>query len=411
MNRGTLGIPSGRGLELRSLGDVSQQAARAGVAAYGQQPSWNPTGNLFELSRGPLFDSRNSAYNASPGNLFNWHAAAGKARQGVSNAGICLIGDSTSSGAGLAGATIVGTAFQLQKMSAARGYLSYSYEATWGSHGAQTGAQTFADVETRVVLGSGWANNNGIGGGGYRVDNGAAGTFAFTPTQPFDRVRVWSLVNGTNFGTVSVSVDGGSVGTTTTRTSGISLANDTFTTTLGTHTITLGASGTGSSGRTDLYGVDVWDSTKTGMRVYNMAKGGSKTPDYVVGPFDPRATWAPSLTIVNLTINDSETGAWTNLNTYRDNYQGIINTAKLTGDVLMITGNWTNNTSAGYGRSEPYHEVNYALALANNCTLIDLRHRWPSYTQQQSAGLMTDSLHPSVAGYQDIAQCIFNVIQ
>lgn len=415
-NRGLSGFPAGRGLQLGSLGDVAPSTAGVlDLKKYGEQPTFSPRTAGYRTSRGPRFDPMLSLYNGDASAFVNWHRAVGAARAGAANAVLCVIGDSTSTGRGDdVNKHANSWPMCLDRMMASR-FMPRSYEALWGTHFGDNG-EGLTSYDPRATLGSGWNNAGIMGGGGFQATAGGSGALTFTPELPFDRVRVWSLVNAANFGTLVVKVDGSSVGTTTLRTSGISVATDTFNTTLGTHTITLDGATGGAANRIDIAGIDVWDSTQVGLRTFMHSRGGAKVASYYPVPlFDIRADMAPALTIINLTLNDVETSGETPLGEYRRTYQGIIDTARLTGDVLMMTGNWAGGSSAGYGRSEPLHRAMFEVAEDNGVPLLDLRHRWPSYTKQNAVGSggvpqLGGGLHPFAAGYQDIAAAVYNVI-
>jgi lysophospholipase L1-like esterase len=107
--------------------------------------------------------------------------------------------------------------------------------------------------------------------------------------------------------------------------------------------------------------------------------------------------YAPDLTILSLGINDA--GNSVPSATEVVNLTTIITTAKLSGDVILMT--MPPSLGAPWTTFEPQYVAAYAaLATSTGCGFVDIFTRWGG---TYSAGYMSDSYHPNDAGYTDMA--------
>lgn len=362
--------------------------------------------------------SKSISFSSGPGGLAGLYglstfkAAVLRAKSGSANTPrgkIVVIGDSTSmgAGAGTSGTSNLNGAAQkswpqgLQRFSGSPIYLSAN--SWWATQGYDNAAGiTLTGYDTRLAQGANWTPNLAtLGGKVIRYATGAVNNFSFTPTYAFDTFDVYFLKNNGN-GTCTVNVDGGSsLGTVNTNSGGALVwAKQTFTCAKGIHQINLVPN---NDAQMFFAGIVAYDSTVPGIDVIQTAIYGSVAGSHTtnVNPYDVIPTLkfvAPDLTIIDLTINDSNAG--TALATYQANLQIIITAAKLSGDVLLMVGPPSNTAAATNGTLDTYITVLKNLCAINNCALVDMKDLWGSYTNIQATFPYFDTLHLTTPGYQ-----------
>lgn len=347
--------------------------------------------------------------------LLYWRRAIARTRATTPVRGkMVIIGDSTSMGAGagssgtslLTGAYLKAWPHRLATMSSAPVQLSSN--SWWGTQGYDSAAGiTLSGYDPRLTLGANWAPNLAtLGGKVIRYAPGAVNNFSFTPQAAFDTIVVYFLKNSGN-GSATINVDGGaSLGTITTSNASLVWATQTFTCAKGTHTINIVPN---NDGQMFFGGIVTYDSTVPAIDVIQTAIYGSLAGSHVANTnvYDHMPTLrfiAPDVTIICLTINDSNGG--TPLATYQPNLQTIITNAKLSGDVILMVGPPSNTTQATDGTLDSYISVVKALAATNNCALINLKDRWGSYAATNPVLPYADTLHPGELGYVDEALAV-----
>jgi len=177
-------------------------------------------------------------------------------------------------------------------------------------------------------------------------------------------------------------------------------AKQTFTCTKGIHQINLVPN---NDAQMFFGGIVAYDSTVPAIDVIQTAVYGAVSSTFIPNTniYDQIPTLkfiAPDLTIIDLTINDSNSG--TALATYQANLQTIITAAKVSGDVLLMVGPPSNTVQATNGTLDTYIAVLNTLGSNNRCSLVDLKAQWVSYANIQATFPYLDTLHPMTAGYQ-----------
>jgi len=344
-----------------------------------------------------------------PIGLSTFKAALARVKAATGRGKIVVIGDSTSmgAGAGTSGTTNLNGAAQkswpqgLQRFNSAPNYLSSN--SWWGTQGYDSAAGiTLTGYDTRLAQGANWAPNlASLGGKVIRYAPGAVNNFSFTPTYAFDTIVVYMLKNNLN-GTCTINVDGGaSLGTINTNSGGALVwATQTFTVSKAIHQINLVPN---NDAQMFFGGILCYDSTVPAIDVIQTAVYGSLasvfTPNVNVYDQIPTLKFiAPDLTIIDLTINDSNAG--TALATYQANLQTIITAAKVSGDVLLMVGPPSNTAAATNGTLDTYIAVLRTLCATNTCSLVDMKLNWISYANIQATFPYFDTLHPTTPGYQ-----------
>lgn len=344
-----------------------------------------------------------------------WRRAVARVRDGSGRGRLLVIGDSTSmgAGAGSGGTTNLNGAFAKSWLSALakipNPFVPFSLNSFVGNQGTLVAYSTY---DPRVSVGTGWTN---VGAGGtlgaqlWSFATGAVGVLGFTPTSQIDTI-VPFYVRQAAQGTIAVSVDSGASLGTITCTGASALLSASYTVTKGTHTIKLTAN---NDGGCYVSGVLAYDSTVPGIDIIPGAWFGSKAGNFAVTgsvwqPLAAIATYAPDLTLINLTINDSNGG--TALATYITQLQQIITAAQAVGDVMLMIGIPSNTTQATDGTLAGFIAAVNNLALINGCPVLDMSNRWQSYAAINPIFPYFDNLHAGALGYQDEAQAVYDVL-
>jgi hypothetical protein len=364
---------------------------------------------------------------STPVGLATFKAALARVKAGTGRGKIAVIGDSTSMGAGagtsgttnLNGAAIRSWPQGMQRFNSSPNYLASN--SWWGTQGYDGAAGiTLTGYDTRLAQGANWAPNlSTLGGKVIRYAPGAVNNFSFTPTSAFDTIVAYFLKNNGN-GTCTINVDGGSsLGTINTNSGGALVwATQTFTVAKGLHTINLVPN---NDAQMFFGGLLCYDSTVPAIDVMQTAVYGATAATFtpavnVYDPINALKFIAPDLTIIDLTINDSNNG--TALATYQSNLQTIITAAKVSGDVLLMVGPPSNTTQATNGTLDTYIAVLQGLCASNTCSLLNMRALWGSFAKVQSTYPYLDTLHPQSGGYQgppangfvDIGTAVANIL-
>lgn len=388
------------------------QVPGGGGAMVPNAPSPVPAGSSGALT------TANGLYNLNSTNLLNWRKALAKMRAGTGRPKIVVIGDSTSdgSGAGSGGTLNLNGAYP-------KGWVPDMSALMTGNAGVPTGVfQTlwcdqaisaivsYSTYDTRVALGANWSfNTSAMGGSLIKYTNGAVNNLTFTPTIPIDTVIVWYI--NINTTTATVNFDGGaSLGTINFSTSS-TLASQTFSGALATHTINIVP---GNTAAFFLMGITAYNSAAPGVDIIQIGSNGAMAATFggTGGSSwqnsNPLSVLAPDLTIIDLTVNDSN--AVTSLAAYQTSMQNIITAAKATGDVLLVAGPPSNTAQATNGTLAQFIAVNRSLAASNNVPFLDITTRWVSYAVTNPAMPYFDSLHPGAVAYQDYGLAVFEAI-
>jgi lysophospholipase L1-like esterase len=365
--------------------------------------------------------SASGEMNVNAASLPKWRAAVARVRAGTGRGRLLMIGDSTTAGVGagtgtggqqnLIGAYAKTSTRALSALLA--GYMPVSDKSFCGDQIVQGVAPVnYVQYDTRVTAGAGWFSSGSvavIGGSAIRYLTGSASTLSFTPVGPVDHVKIWFIAQGGR-GSFTTNIDGGaSLGTTSTNNATVAMLSATFTFARGQHTINFVA-----LNDFPMYfaAIEAWDSTTPAVDIFQAGYSGSVILGWVQGAaYNPPAflpLFAPDLTIINLTINDSNGG--TSLSSYTTNMQALITACQTTGDVVLMAGAPSNTTQATDGTLDGFIGVLQSLAISNGCALISLKKRWTSWAAANALMPYFDNYHPTAVGYQDAGASIVAAI-
>jgi lysophospholipase L1-like esterase len=184
------------------------------------------------------------------------------------------------------------------------------------------------------------------------------------------------------------------------------MITQTFTTTLGNHTLNL----VWASGETYAAHVIAYNSAAKEISIYNMGWGSSVANDWLgsASPwsaFNYLPTLTPDLTIIDLTINDAAAG--TDIPTYKTALQSLITNVQSTGDIILMSGSPIDPIATGHSLAtqQAYVDAMKAVALSANVPMIDTFSLFGStWAGPNASGWMfSDGVHPDTLGYTQIA--------
>lgn len=362
-----------------------------------------------------------------------WQGAIGKMRNGVRNAKLLILGDSTGVGAGATGTAGFGAGGRLKSMPVYlaselnRTYYPANCHALW-CDGNLGSVGTLASFDTRCAFTGTWAVQLLDGGslGGRTIKNATETTasypFAFTPSAAgapsanVDTFVIWYVVT-VGGGTFNWNVDGGASTPVVCSGGANDIASTTVSTTLGAHTLNIWR----QSGNIWILGIQAYDSTTKQIEVWQgsfnsafVSTMNNTAQPWCIAPMI--ATTAPDLTVIQLQINDAVVAA-TSLAQYRSNLQTLITTCLAVGDVILRTGYpsaITYNANAALALQKQYRDVIADVALTNDITFDDVWTRMGSYEIQQAlpgGSMYADSLHPTGNVYASSASNLAKILR
>lgn len=387
---------------------------------------WGPGGNV------------NSVFGIT-NKMRKWQGAIGKMRNGVRNAKLLMLGDSTGVGAGATGTVGFGAGGRMKTTPVYlaselnRTYYPANCHAVWGE-GNMASIATLAAFDTRLVFGSAWTyqmlDTGGVGGRALKVTAAANSNLDFTPTAAgaasasVDTFVVW-YVKASSSAKFSWSIDGG--GATVVDTS--NATNDIGSVTipagsLGPHTLHLlwNAVGSYASGpNLWILGIQAYDSTQKQIEVWQGGYNGAfvSTMNGAAQPWcvTPMiSSLAPDLTVIQLQINDCAIGP-TPIAQFQSDLQTLVTTCLATGDVILRSSypsSITYNANTTLALQKQYRDVIASVALTNNVTFDDLWDRMGSYEIQQAlpgGSMYVDGLHPTGSVYTSAASNLAKILR
>jgi lysophospholipase L1-like esterase len=377
-----------------------------------------PAGILYPCQNGtygPVGGGGGSAIVASSASLMpHWIACTAKVKINAGSCRVLAVGDSTTMGA-YSSAGNVGELFAGAYPARLSQYLNSSIlpaqrDSFMGAGGNSTGTSVLFN-DARIVS-TGWTGSSSASVGGDVFTATSTAALAFTPTDQVNQFTLWYLVNNPTTGVLSWSIDSGT--TTNVTQSGatgvFSLAIPAGS--LGIHVLHLNW----VSGTVFFLGVEAVNTAIGSANVINAGFSGSTAVIWNNSSLAWRAvpavvTLAPDVILLDLGINDWNTGTGESIASFTSNMQALITAWKPTSDIILVTP--APSSIAGTGvpplaTQEQYVAATYSLAAANNLPIIDNFNRWGSFELKNPAPFLFygNPLHPSANGYSDFAQSI-----
>jgi len=344
----------------------------------------------------------------SSANFRRWRTALANVRNGASGMKVLCIGDSTTQGQGSDTRLSIpqNASYPIRLAS-----LLNSYYAP-AMHGLVTAPQVLNSLaDNRWTYTGEWAESTfSLGNSGTLINqNGLTGSAICTPGVDADTYDVYYIAYPGG-GTITATATGGTPVVQSTNVAANILKITCVAASSSTaNTVTI----TNAVGNSYISCIEPRNSSVAQIRVGNAGVGSSKASDWVLNPTSFGApkfinVFAPHLTIIQLGINDAA-GTTPSVATFTANLQTLITSAKVSGDVIIATSIASNGL--------PYltHQTNYnaamqTLAETNNCGFVDIYTRLGG-VYSASNTLYFDGLHPSSAGYWDIADTLFKILR
>ncbi|MBB3691440.1 SGNH/GDSL hydrolase family protein [Sphingomonas sp. BK580] len=323
--------------------------------------------------------------------LPKWRKALNSLRAGVSgNIRIAFVGDSKTRFFPLAGAAPKSKPRRVGELLANAGVPTIT-DTIFGAGGAGTMAEAVS-YDPKLSGFSGWGGGNiSLGGAAYYSGGTTAGTF--TPAKAVDRASFY-FVQTPGAATFTVTKGPETFNLTSNGTAALGKADVTFTT-KDNSPISIARTG---GGNFNFVGLVAWDSATPAVEIANFGVAGVQSgfqadTANAWSPANALATYAPSLTVINLGTNDLNQGQ--TLATFLANESTIIDKAQLSGDVIVI---WpaVAGTTAGGGTDATraaWKPQLRALAASKGALFLDEEAMFGGRVGAQSGGWFSDDLH------------------
>lgn len=337
--------------------------------------------------------------------LRKWATAYGKMRNGVRNARLLLIGDSTTAGSGgngTAGFTAGGRPFcpgvKLARALRDAGATAYASGA-YGNPATLSNAQ-FTAWDPRFS-GTGWGPATSPQAGAWLRDftsSTATETISFTPAESVDTFVIWYITNSGSR-VFSYAVDGGAATNVDANNASTLMQSVTVAAgSVGTHALTLTkVSGLGNR----IYAIQAYDSTTKAIEVIPWGISGARAQDGVASTnaYDSLTflkTMAPDLTVINLCINE-----WVNAGSvasFQSNLALIVAAAQVSGDVIVQTGVPSQAATYPLATQQVYVDAAIQVGIAAGAAIDDTWRKFQS--NERDASIYSDGIHPNGSGYE-----------
>lgn len=353
--------------------------------------------------------------NVTRDNLARWRKARASVLAGLGRAKIAVIADSTGTGQGgngvgnnsMASVCLKSWPSMLAKALNNMG-VPARFSSTFADQGNTANGAAVTAYDTRVTMSGGWGYTPGFtmnvpGGSALRfASGGASGTWSFQPAEIFDKVDVYYYGSPSN-GAFDVNVDGGATIqniSTVQATSGIYKA--TVTVPRGVHT--LGFTPSSTAQNIFILGVDVYDSTKPDVQILNWAQRSAKVDDFVQttslwSTLNSYNKFGQDLTLVVLTTNDCDKN--TDVATYAAKLELLATTLAAANSDVIFGAGYPGSTANMVNNLPAYIAAMKAVAVKLELPYMSFYERFGSWTDANSRGYMSDSLHATAPCYAD----------
>jgi len=309
-----------------------------------------------------------------------WFAAKAKADAGTGHAKLLVVGDSKSWGYPEGMATSWPTTM-----------LSRAFSGSRTQPGASIPGVRSA-LDPRWAVPTNWETVFGPGSGALYANPGTGASAIYTPGVIVDTIDVW-WYKALNKGAFVVSIDGvakTAIDTNSTDGSG-GWRKTTYTVTAAANHVVSFAPPT--TNPVSVF-VDAYLDTSKSVRLANWGVIGSTTGTWADGPYstDAITAWAPDLTLIMLGTNDG--GNSVPASTWSANVGKLIDAAKVTGDVVLLSC-IPSQSATNLAGETAYRDAAPALAASKDIPFIDVFSKVGPW----DTNLFADNLHPNARGY------------
>lgn len=385
---------------------------------------------ITSLSLAPIAEAKRVAIglgNSGAPYTFNLKAsntaAIRTAWAGGSNVLFPIVGDSTSRGqsAGVGTAQAVNS-WPMQMAGILRGMGinagADNVFADGGSWGQTQNIANFQSGDGRVTATGATALGGTLVEGGNAFNWNATGALNFTAQEPVDRMVIWwrDASAGRNF---NWQVDGGPTAGQQINSSGTTQLVLTSPLSMGpvaTHTFTLNW----VAGAITIVGMSAYDSTRgKELSLLNWGICGANSANLINNTDNPGAgrlltitqTQPPGLLAEMGAINNWR--ASTTVASFKADTVTMVQTVKAYGgNPILITPVFDPSSTGNAANQTQYVAAMYQVAAEYDIPLFDIRKKWGSNANAVANGWQpAGDVHPTTAGYADIAQSTANMIK
>ncbi|CAN7374266.1 SGNH/GDSL hydrolase family protein [Bradyrhizobium sp. LjRoot220] len=280
-----------------------------------------------------------------------------------------------------------------------------------GSWGLGQTIDNFKTGDGRVLSTPTMALGSVITAGGNAFAASAAGTLSFTPQDNVDSADIWwrDGATGRNF---TWAVNGGAT----------TPINSTNVTQLRRTPAPLGAVGS----KTIELSWALGSITPIGIHAYNSTLGpelsilnwgicgatstGLNSNADVVGRLNMVDIVQPSAMFYNAGIINSWRTSISVAVAKADMVTMVLRVKAAGGDPILVVPPFDNSSTGNAANQNQYVNAMYQVAAEYDVPLVDIRLKWLSYANALALGYMSDSVHSTALGYDDMAEVYTNVV-
>jgi lysophospholipase L1-like esterase len=352
-------------------------------------------------------------YNLKTSNTTSARTAIQNAIANVSNTAISFIGHSGIAGQSFQGTNQLAlngpanrTSVKLESVSipsGANNIIGYHNGYGQAAGGAPGNISSLVAADSRVTA-TGTMALQGVESSGGLVFGAtdATGVMAFTPQTSITEFDIYATQNS-GHATYNHSWDNTNL--TSVNTSGAAAVNKASVTglPLATHTIRHGW----VSGTTRVIGIEARNGTRKEVSCRNlgisgMQSAGLLTDSQVYTRRSMDKYLAGSIWFIMCLVNDVR--ASVTVAAWKANVKAKVADAKLVGAVPILALEGRCNDATGQMPNIAlYWAAAYEIANEDDIPLIDFAMKWGTFAQANTAGYMSDTLHPSFLGYDNQA--------
>jgi lysophospholipase L1-like esterase len=255
-----------------------------------------------------------------------------------------------------------------------------------------------ADADSRIPENGDWQRLATASFGSAMMHNNAdTEILPFTPLLAFDNFTLCHVRFG-GYGIFDYNIDGGAGFGPVNADGGTALRTLSHAVARGTHTINV-AKTVADTTQVRMVWFEVWDSTIPSVQFFNAGGSGGTVSDLVTNANVLQGvgcitTFAPDLTIIVIGINDITAG--TTESSFKTSLQTAINTARLSGDVILCSPTPTTQSAVA---QQVFSGYTRDLANLNGCSFVDLNYLMGPNSRADTLGWKANGNHPSAAGY------------
>jgi lysophospholipase L1-like esterase len=333
---------------------------------------------------------------------------------GSSHAVLAFSGDSTTHGwadgtTGLAANSVPGKV--AAKLAAAG--VPAENDSIFGLGGEPTlAAQALWD--TRLAFGAGWVPSTIISLGGKAIaNNTTTNALSFTPSNAWDTAEVWFQGQTGVACPITFDVGGATTSATTTASTFTRVTYSPGTNAVQTLNIKRNTAG---SEVLTVIGIHCYDSATKRVAVFNFGVAGATSTDLANAAAASSANNAYTTVVsgalggvsaagcLSAGINDYRASTLVALETYVSNLRTLIATRKSIGDLIGFVPVPSKIADTAQATQDSYDNEFRAQVMNGGIPTYDVPVAWSYWIGANASGLFgSDNLHPSVAGYDDIA--------